>query len=188
MPGAALSGLPETLSAPPTLVGHGFQEARVPSHITGQASKQRSRTRGGALPGRPSPTRSATSEGYGHARQDPTPQRPVLHPRPPRLAELRAQRADVAAKVEELVRDHPLCPVLMSMPGNGSRTTAWLLTELADKGLTSATHMASYVDLADPPLGHHHPRRTAQPGGQGPQPRAVPRHLRLPQRPSLPVT
>ncbi|WP_413450582.1 IS110 family transposase [Georgenia phoenicis] len=64
------------------------------------------------------------------------------------LAELRAQRDDIAATVEELVRDHPLHPVLMSMPGNGIRTTARLLTELAGKNFTSAAHMASYAGLA----------------------------------------
>lgn len=64
------------------------------------------------------------------------------------LAELRSQRQDVAAKVEELVGDHPLHPVLMSMPGNGIRTTARLLTELAGKDFASAAHMASYAGLA----------------------------------------
>lgn len=64
------------------------------------------------------------------------------------LAELRVQRADVGAKVEELVRDHPLHEVLMSMPGNGIRTTARLLTELAGKDFTSAAHLASYAGLA----------------------------------------
>lgn len=36
----------------------------------------------------------------------------------------------------------------MSMPGNGIRTTARLLTELAGKDFTSAAHMASYAGLA----------------------------------------
>jgi len=64
------------------------------------------------------------------------------------LAELRAQREQVGTKVEELVYDHPLHLVLMSMPGNGIRTTARLLTELSGKRFASAAHLASYAGLA----------------------------------------
>jgi len=88
------------------------------------------------------------------------------------LAELRAQRADVAAKVEELVRDHPLHPVLMSMPGNGIRDHR----TASDRARRQGLHLRGPPGLlrrprpGDPPLGHLHPRRAAQPGGQqGPQ-------------------
>ena len=64
------------------------------------------------------------------------------------LATLRAQRDDVATKVEELVDDHPLHLVLMSMPGVGTRTAARLLTEIVGKQFTSAAHLASYAGLA----------------------------------------
>lgn len=64
------------------------------------------------------------------------------------LAELRTQRQDVAAKVEELVLAHPLHQVLMSMPGVGIRTTARFLTEMVGRDFTSAAHLASYAGLA----------------------------------------
>ena len=70
----------------------------------------------------------------------------------PKLAEqlvtLRTQRDEVAAKVEELVDDHPLHVVLMSMPGVGIRTAARVLTEIVGKDFTSAAHLASYAGLA----------------------------------------
>ena len=64
------------------------------------------------------------------------------------LATLRAQREAVAAKVEELVDDHPLHLVLMSMPGVGVRTAARVLTEIVGKDFASAAHLASYAGLA----------------------------------------
>jgi len=64
------------------------------------------------------------------------------------LTTLRTQRSEVAAKVEELVDDHPLHLVLMSMPGVGIRTAARLLTEIVGKQFTSAAHLASYAGLA----------------------------------------
>ena len=64
-----------------------------------------------------------------------------------------------ATKVEELVYDHPLHLVLMSMPGNGIRTTARLLTELSGKRFASAAHLASYAGLAPVTrLGDLYPR------------------------------
>jgi len=64
------------------------------------------------------------------------------------LATLRGQRDEVAAKVEELVDDHPLHVVLMSMPGVGIRTAARVLTEIVGRDFTSAAHLASYAGLA----------------------------------------
>lgn len=64
------------------------------------------------------------------------------------LATLRSQRENVAVKVEELVRDHPLHVVLMSMPGVGTRTAARILTEVVPKDFDSAAHLASYAGLA----------------------------------------
>ena len=70
----------------------------------------------------------------------------------PRLAEqlaaLRRQRTEIAVVVEKLVEDHPLSPVLTSMPGVGIRTAARLLTEVAGKHFETAGHLASYAGLA----------------------------------------
>ena len=70
----------------------------------------------------------------------------------PRLAEqlaaLRRQRTEIAIVVEKLVEDHPLSPVLTSMPGVGVRTAARLLTEVAGKHFETAGHLASYAGLA----------------------------------------
>jgi transposase len=70
----------------------------------------------------------------------------------PRLAEqlaaLRRQRSEIAVVVEKLVKDHPLSPVLTSMPGVGVRTAARLLTEVAGKHFDSAGHLAAYAGLA----------------------------------------
>lgn len=64
------------------------------------------------------------------------------------LAALRKQRDDIAAEVERLVSNHPLWPVLTSMPGVGVRTAARLLTEVAHKAFASAAHLAAYAGLA----------------------------------------
>ena len=64
------------------------------------------------------------------------------------LASLRAQRAEVAEKVEELVAAHPLSKVLTTMPGVGVRTCARLLTEVVGKDFPTAGHLASYAGLA----------------------------------------
>jgi transposase len=69
----------------------------------------------------------------------------------PRLAEqlaaLRRQRTEIAVVVEKLVEDHPLSPVLTSMPGVGVRTAARLLTEVAGKHFETAGHLAAYVSI-----------------------------------------
>ncbi|WP_165779002.1 IS110 family transposase [Paraburkholderia hospita] len=64
------------------------------------------------------------------------------------LAALRKQRDEIAREVERLVIEHPLWPVLNSMPGVGVRTAARLLTEVAHKAFASAAHLAAYAGLA----------------------------------------
>ena len=64
------------------------------------------------------------------------------------LASLRAQRAEVAEKVEELVAAHPLSKVLTTMPGVRVRTCARLLTEVVGKDFPTAGHLACYAGLA----------------------------------------
>lgn len=64
------------------------------------------------------------------------------------LTTLRRQRDEVAAEVERLVDEHPLQPVLTSMPGVGVRTAARLLTEVAGKHFPTAGHLAAYAGLA----------------------------------------
>ncbi|EXJ52315.1 transposase IS110 [Microbacterium sp. MRS-1] len=63
----------------------------------------------------------------------------------PRLAEqlaaLRRQRDEIAIEVEKLVDQHPLQPVLTSMPGVGVRTAARLLTEVTTKSFPTAGHL-----------------------------------------------
>lgn len=63
------------------------------------------------------------------------------------LTDLYAQRADIEAKIEALVTDHPLYPVLTSMPGIGVRTTAVIIAELAGKHFPNAAALASYAGL-----------------------------------------
>lgn len=64
------------------------------------------------------------------------------------LLSLHAQRADVAIQVEKIVANHPLYPVLRSMPGNGLRTAAVIIAELSGKTFTSSAALASYAGLA----------------------------------------
>ncbi len=70
----------------------------------------------------------------------------------PRLAEqlaaLRRQRDEIAIEVEKIVEQHPLHPVLTSMPGVGVRTAARLLTEVTTKTFPTAGHLAAYAGLA----------------------------------------
>lgn len=70
----------------------------------------------------------------------------------PRLAEqlhaLRRQRDEIAVEVEKIVDQHPLQPVLTSMPGVGVRTAARLLTEVTTKTFPTAGHLASYAGIA----------------------------------------
>jgi transposase len=64
------------------------------------------------------------------------------------LAQLRASRAEVLARVEDLVEAHPLHPVLTSMPAVGVRTAARIITEVVGKEFASAGHLGSYSGLA----------------------------------------
>ncbi|MDQ0096300.1 transposase [Paeniglutamicibacter psychrophenolicus] len=64
------------------------------------------------------------------------------------LAHTRASRAAVLARVEELVKDHPLHVLLKTMPGVGIRTQARILTEVSGKDFATPGHLASYAGLA----------------------------------------
>lgn len=70
----------------------------------------------------------------------------------PRLAAqlmlLRDQRRQIEAQVERLVEDHPLSPVLTSMPGVGVRTATRILTEVVGKDFPTPGHLAAYAGLA----------------------------------------
>ncbi|QTG75984.1 IS110 family transposase [Trueperella pecoris] len=63
------------------------------------------------------------------------------------LAGLYHQRDDIETQIEKLVTEHPLYPVLTSMPGIGVRTTAVIIAELAGKEFDSAANLASYAGL-----------------------------------------
>jgi transposase len=64
------------------------------------------------------------------------------------LVQLRTSRAQVLARVEELVEAHPLHLVLTSMPAVGVRTEARIITEIVGKDFASAAHLASYSGFA----------------------------------------
>lgn len=64
------------------------------------------------------------------------------------LAETRAAREIIAARVEELVEAHPLHVMLKTMPGMGIRTEARILTEVSGKYFATAGHLASYAGLS----------------------------------------
>ena len=70
----------------------------------------------------------------------------------PRLAAqlllLRDQRRQIEAQVQRLVEDHPLSPVLTSMPGVGVRTATRILTEVVGKDFPTPGHLAAYAGLA----------------------------------------
>ena len=57
------------------------------------------------------------------------------------------QRTDITQKIEDLVAGHPLYPVLASMPGNGVRTSAIIIAELAGKEFPNAAALSSYAGL-----------------------------------------
>ena len=64
------------------------------------------------------------------------------------LAQTRTARAEVLAQVELLVEAHPLHILLTSLPADGVRTEARILTEVIDKDFQTAGHFASYAGLA----------------------------------------
>jgi transposase len=71
----------------------------------------------------------------------------------PKLVEtllgLLAQRAEAAARIEEILAAHPLGKVLTSMPGIGVRTAATILVEVGDiSRFPTSGHLAAYAGLA----------------------------------------
>lgn len=64
------------------------------------------------------------------------------------LLQLRTSRAQVLARVEDLVEAHPLHPVLTSMPVVGVRTEARIIIEIVGKEFATAGHLASYSGFA----------------------------------------
>lgn len=64
------------------------------------------------------------------------------------LAQTRAARTRILARVEELVNDHPLHVLLETMPGVGTLTEARILTEVSGKNFATPGHLASYAGLA----------------------------------------
>ena len=64
------------------------------------------------------------------------------------LLQLRTSRAQVLARVEDLVEAHPLHPVLTSMPAVGVRTEARIIIEIVGKEFATAGHLASYSGFA----------------------------------------
>ena len=64
------------------------------------------------------------------------------------LIALNAQRVDVAREVEKIVADHPLYPVLTSMPGVAVRTAAIIIAETSGKTFKNSAALASYAGLA----------------------------------------
>lgn len=65
------------------------------------------------------------------------------------IQSLLEQRAAIAAEVEEMVADHPLAEVLMSMPGVGIKTAAKILLTVGDgSDFPDAAHLAAYAGIA----------------------------------------
>lgn len=65
------------------------------------------------------------------------------------LRSLLADRAQAGKDLEEMLDDHPLAPVLTSMPGIGVRTGARILLEVGDaSAFPTPGHLASYAGLA----------------------------------------
>ncbi|MBH5146839.1 IS110 family transposase [Rhodococcus erythropolis] len=69
------------------------------------------------------------------------------------LKETLLQRKSIGDDVERMLDDHPLSPVLISMPGIGVRTAARILLEVGDgSAFKSAGHLAAYAGIA--PVTH----------------------------------
>ncbi|WP_430953643.1 transposase, partial [Rhodococcus sp. 24CO] len=69
------------------------------------------------------------------------------------LKETLLQRKTIGDDVERMLDDHPLSPVLISMPGIGIRTAARILLEVGDgSAFKSAGHLAAYAGIA--PVTH----------------------------------
>jgi len=63
------------------------------------------------------------------------------------LAQTRASRDELLARIEELVQAHPSFELLTSMPAVGVRTAAWILTEQVGNDFESTGHLAFYAGL-----------------------------------------
>ena len=105
------------------------------------------------------------------------------------LADILAQRAELARHVEQALDAHPLGSVLTSMPGIGVGTGARILLEVGDaSSFPTAGHLASYAGLA--PVTRRSGssiRGEHQPGWeQTPQERHVHGRVRSPGDPRLP--
>lgn len=69
------------------------------------------------------------------------------------LKETLLQRKTIGDDVERMLDEHPLSPVLISMPGIGIRTAARILLEVGDgSAFKSAGHLAAYAGIA--PVTH----------------------------------
>lgn len=69
------------------------------------------------------------------------------------LKEIQQQRKSIVDDVETMLDDHPLCHVLMSMPGVGVRTAARIPLEVGDGSVfTSAADRISDLTILDPLL------------------------------------
>lgn len=65
------------------------------------------------------------------------------------LSRLAEQREQLAQEIEEVFREHPQAPVLLSIPGIGVRTGARILTEIGDvHRFPTAGHLAAFAGLA----------------------------------------
>jgi transposase len=78
------------------------------------------------------------------------------------------QRKLLAARIEELLEDHPLSKVLTSMPGIGVRTGARILIDVGDgSSFPSAAHLAAYAGLAPTTRSSGSSIRGEQPSRRG---------------------
>lgn len=65
------------------------------------------------------------------------------------LAQVLAQRRQIADEIEKILDAHPLAEVLISMPGVGIRTAARILLEVGDaSSFPTPGHLAAYAGLA----------------------------------------
>lgn len=65
----------------------------------------------------------------------------------PSPAAIRAAGEEIAVKVEKIVVEHPLQPILTSVPRVGARTATRFLPQLATKAFPAAAHLAAYAGL-----------------------------------------
>ncbi|MFI6527677.1 IS110 family RNA-guided transposase [Streptomyces uncialis] len=78
------------------------------------------------------------------------------------------QRRILAARIEELLENHPLSKVLTSMPGIGVRTGARILIDVGDgSNFPSAAHLAAYAGLAPATRSSGSSIRGEQPSRRG---------------------